>query len=105
MPLTNQYLWLTEGAVSIDIAAPADRLYDLVADMPHMGDWSNECRAVEWTGGTTGPAVGATFLGHNAIGPGGMIRWSRKGRVLVAERGREFAFVTQEGGREGVVWR
>jgi hypothetical protein len=25
--------------------------------------------------------------------------------VLTAERGREFAFVTEEGGREGVIWR
>jgi hypothetical protein len=105
MPPKNQLFWLTTDAVSVEIAASADRLYDLVADLPRMGNWSNECRAVEWTGGATGPAVGARFVGHNAIGPRGMIKWSRKGRVLVADPGREFAFVTEEGGREGVVWR
>ncbi len=34
-----------------------------------------------------------------------MIKWSRRGTVRVAERGREFAFATEEGGQEGVVWR
>src|SRR5262249_21117004 len=38
-------------------------------------------------------------------GPFGLMRWSRRGRVLTAERGREFAFATEEGGREGTVWR
>jgi hypothetical protein len=33
------------------------------------------------------------------------MRWSRHGRVLVADRGREFAFATEEGGRESTVWR
>ena len=33
------------------------------------------------------------------------MKWSRKGTVLAADRGREFAFATEEGGREGVIWR
>jgi hypothetical protein len=33
------------------------------------------------------------------------MKWSRRGRVLVADTGREFAFVTEEGGRESTVWR
>ena len=33
------------------------------------------------------------------------MRWSRHGRVLAADPGREFAFVTEEGGRESTVWR
>jgi hypothetical protein len=33
------------------------------------------------------------------------MRWSRHGRVLAAERGRQFAFATEEGGRESTVWR
>ena len=32
-------------------------------------------------------------------------RWSRRGRVLTADPGREFAFATEEGGREGCLWR
>jgi hypothetical protein len=33
------------------------------------------------------------------------MRWSRAGRVLAGECGKEFAFVTEEGGRESTVWR
>lgn len=33
------------------------------------------------------------------------MRWSRHGRVLAVDPGREFTFVTEEGGRESTVWR
>ena len=105
MPTNNQRWWLTTDGESLVVAAPADRIYDLVADLPRMGEWSPECHNVEWEGGATGPAAGARFVGHNRTGPRGFIRWSRRGRVLVADRGREFAFVTEEGGRESTVWR
>jgi hypothetical protein len=32
------------------------------------------------------------------------MKWSRRGRVLVADPGREFTFVTEEGGHESTVW-
>jgi uncharacterized membrane protein len=97
--------WLTTDHVDVVIDAPAERIYDMVADLTRMGEWSNECAQVEWVDGATGPAAGARFVGHNRTGPRGVIKWSRRGRVLVAERGREFAFATEEGGQEGVVWR
>ncbi|MDQ6847655.1 MAG: SRPBCC family protein [Candidatus Dormibacteraeota bacterium] len=75
--------------VRTEIAAAAEAIYDLVADMPGMGRWSPECERVEWTGGATGPAVGATFTGHNR---NGRRSWSTHGTVTVAERGREFTF-------------
>jgi hypothetical protein len=37
-------------------------------------------------------------------GPGKRIKWSRHGRVLSAEPGEEFTFVTEEGGRESTKW-
>ena len=70
-----------------------------------MGEWSPECLRVEWVEGATGPAVGATFLGHNEGGPRKVMKSSRRGRVLTAERGREFAFVTEEGGHDSTLWR
>jgi hypothetical protein len=105
VPPKNQRWWLTTDSVSVVVDAPAEQIYDLVADMPRMGEWSNECARVEWTNGATAAEPNATFIGHNHTGPRGMIRWSRRGRVLTAERGREFAFATEEGGREGVIWR
>jgi uncharacterized membrane protein len=97
--------WLRHDSASVVIQAPAERIYELAADLPRMGDWSPECRRVEWLDGSTAPAAGAAFIGHNQGGPGGLMRWSRRGRVLTAEPGREFAFVTEEGGRESTEWR
>ncbi len=101
----NQRFWLTTDEVSIAIDAPAEQIYDMVADLPRMGEWSPECAAVEWSDGASGPAVGARFVGHNRTGPRGLIKWSRRGRVVAADRGREFAFATEEGGVEGTTWR
>lgn len=105
MPPKNQRFWLTSDEVSTVIDAPAEQLYDMIADLSRMGEWSPECAAVEWIDGATGPAVGARFVGHNCTGPRGLIKWSRRGTVRAAERGREFAFATEEGGREGTIWR
>jgi uncharacterized membrane protein len=101
----NQRWWLTQDSDSVLIDAPAERIYDLVADMPRMGEWSPECQRVDWTDDSDCPVPNATFVGHNRGGPFGLMKWSRRGRVLTADRGREFAFVTEEGGREGTVWR
>lgn len=76
-------------SVSVHVDAPADEVYDLVADLPRMGQWSPECTSVAWRGGATGASVGARFRGWNRRGP---IRWFTDGVVIEAERGRAFAF-------------
>lgn len=91
----------TSDEARIRIEATPERVYDLVADMPRMGEWSPECQRCEWTDDATGPSVGARFLGHNRLGP---YRWSMGGTVVAAERGREFAFLTAEGRKEGTRW-
>jgi hypothetical protein len=101
----NQRWWLTEDRAEVVVDAAADVLYDMVSDLPRIGEWSPECEGVDWEDGTTIPVEGTRFIGHNAVGPGRRIRYTRRGRVLIADRGREFAFITEEGGREGVVWR
>lgn len=105
MPASRGRWWLTHDSQQIVINADPGRIYDLVSDLPRMGEWSPECERVEWTGGSTTAAEGARFVGHNRGGPFRRVRWSRHGRVLVADPGREFAFVTEEGGRESTVWR
>jgi hypothetical protein len=104
-PNRSSRWWLRQDSQSVVIEATAERIYQLVADLPRMGDWSPECRQVEWLAGSTGPAVGATFIGHNRGGPLGLMKWSRRGRVLAADPDREFAFATEEGGRESTQWR
>ena len=97
--------WLRHDSQSVVIQAPAERIYSLVADLPRMGDWSPECRRAEWLDDADGPVEGARFVGHNQGGPFGLMKWSRRGRVVTAVPAREFAFATEEGGREGVEWR
>ncbi len=101
----NQRWWLTEDSVELEIEAGADELYGMVSDLPRIGEWSPECESVDWEGDVTVPVANTTFVGHNAVGPGRRIRYSRHGRVLVADPGREFAFITDEGGRESTAWR
>jgi uncharacterized protein YndB with AHSA1/START domain len=97
--------WLTHDSRETVIQAAPEIVYDLMSDMPRMGEWSPECQRVEWLGDSSKPGIGATFVGHNEGGPRKLMKWSRRGRVLAADRGREFAFVTEEGGRESTEWR
>ncbi len=105
MPASTGRWWLTTDSQQIEINADPERIYGLISDLPRMGEWSPECERVEWTDGSSTAAVGARFTGYNRGGPFRLMRWSRRGRVLTADPGREFAFVTEEGGRESTVWR
>jgi uncharacterized protein YndB with AHSA1/START domain len=96
---------LTHDSYDLVIDATPELLYDMVSDLPRIGEWSPECERVEWEGDVTAPVEGTTFVGHNAVGPGRRIRYSRHGEVLAAQRGREFTFITDEGGRQSTLWR
>jgi Polyketide cyclase / dehydrase and lipid transport len=91
----------TYAEANTDVHASPATLYDLVSDVRRMGDWSPECRHCEWIDGATGPVVGARFKGTNRRG---VARWSTKPRVVVADAGREFAFVTGHLGRDMTRW-
>jgi hypothetical protein len=105
MPFNNGRFWLTQDSQNAVITADPVNVYELVADLPRMGEWSPECERVEWSYGTSRATEGAEFVGHNRGGPFKRFRWSRHGRVLTADRGREFAFITDEGARESTLWR
>lgn len=91
------------GSESIDIAAPAERVYDLVADVTRMGQWSPECYRCVWLDGATRAEVGARFRGYNRVGP---YRWERMAVITAADRGRDFSFTTLDdhNGREQTQW-
>ncbi len=74
---------------SVRIAAPPELVYDLVSDLPRMGEWSPESIGGEWLDGGRGE-VGDWFEGHNRRGER---EWTRRSEVAVADRGREFTFV------------
>ena len=75
--------------VSIEINASPEAVYDLVSDLPRMGEWSPENIGGEWQGGGSGQ-VGDRFIGHNRAGER---TWSAPVMVTQAERGRCFEFV------------
>lgn len=87
----------SQDQVSLHIAAPASKLYDLVTDIANMGRLSPECTGGTWLDGATGPAVGARFKGTNKRG---MARWSTTNTVMAAEPGRQFTFRTKDSGTE-----
>lgn len=91
----------TQGQASTDVDASPTALYDVVSDVRRIGEWSPECRRCEWIGGASGPVVGARFKGSNRRG---VARWSTKPRVVVADPGRDFAFVTGHLGRDMTRW-
>jgi hypothetical protein len=74
---------------SLPVAAPADAVYELLADLPRMGEWSPECEQVTWRNGATSSVKGAQFWGHNRVGS---LRWVTQGQIVVAEVGRHLAF-------------
>jgi Polyketide cyclase / dehydrase and lipid transport len=91
----------TYGEARTEVHASPVALYEIVSDVCRMGEWSPECRRCEWIEGATGPAVGARFKGTNQHG---VARWSNTPRVVVADSGREFAFVTGHLGRDMTRW-
>ncbi|MCB0998205.1 MAG: SRPBCC family protein [Acidimicrobiales bacterium] len=75
--------------ISRDIAASPEAVYDAIADVTRMGEWSEECYACEWRDGVAEAHVGAMFDGHNRNGEH---VWTSQGKVVEAERGRSFVF-------------
>jgi hypothetical protein len=92
------------GQESIQIAAATEDVYDLIADVTRMGEWSPECYRCKWLDGATTAGVGARFRGYNRLG---RFRWATTAVVAVAERGHEFAFmvVHDKTGRDETMWR
>jgi uncharacterized protein YndB with AHSA1/START domain len=76
-------------SVSREIAAPPERVWALIADLPRMGEWSPECTGGRWIGEPQGPEVGARFRGTNQSG---RKRWSTRSQVSESAAPEVFAF-------------
>ena len=90
-----------KGSASTHIAASPEKVYALISDVTRMGDWSPETVKCEWVDGATGPAAGARFKGTNKLG---IMRWSTKPTVEVAEPGKEFTFATGNPQKPATRW-
>ena len=88
-------------SASTDIAADPKVVYDLISDLPRMGEWSPENCGGKWRGGASGPAVGAKFKGKNKIG---WRQWSTDVVVTEATAPEAFAFKVSAMGMPVADW-
>jgi Polyketide cyclase / dehydrase and lipid transport len=92
-----------QGSATVHMTAPADKIWDLIADVRNTPRFSPEVFDAEWLDGATGPELGARFRGHvkrNEIGP---VYWTTC-RVTACEPGREFGFEVLVGDRPVNNW-
>ena len=86
--------------VEATIPASPEAVYDLIADIPRMSEWSPETTATEWIKGSSTAVEGARFKGTNRLGKAS---WSTKPVITEAERGAAFEFKVP--GKSGPTWR
>lgn len=88
-------------SVTRDIAASPEKIWEMVTDLPRMGEWSPENQGGSWAKGATGPAVGATFRGRNK---NGKKVWSTSVKVNACDAPRRFSFGLMVGGKNWCDW-
>jgi hypothetical protein len=79
------------GRVETTVDAPIDAVWRVVADVTRVGEWSHECRRVEWLDGATAAAPGVRFRGTNKAGPW---TWSRVNEIVAADAPRRLVWRT-----------
>jgi uncharacterized protein YndB with AHSA1/START domain len=87
-------------SVTVHMAAPPARVWELVSDVTRIGEYSPET----FEAGATGPAVGAKFRGHVKRNRKFPIYWTTC-TVLASEPGREFGFGVGPADKPLNVWR
>jgi uncharacterized protein YndB with AHSA1/START domain len=86
---------------TIHIAAPAEKIWAMVTDLPRMAEWSPENTGGTWAGGATGAALGARFKGTNA---NGKRTWRTATKVTACDAPTYFAFDTMVGPKSFSRW-
>ncbi|MFI5798669.1 SRPBCC family protein [Streptomyces sp. NPDC051677] len=85
------------------INAEPQRVWALVSDVDLMPTMSEELQSIEWVGGCSGPAVGATFVGHSkheALG-----EWATTSHIIEYEPPRLFAWAVEDLQCPTAIWR
>lgn len=89
--------------VPIVIAAPLERVWDLVSDIDLIPRTSPELQSVEWLDGRSGPGLGARFVGRNKHPAFG--EWSTVSVVVEYEPPRVFAWAVGDPECPSTIWR
>ncbi len=101
---TGPYPQMVRGSVTVHVAAPAERVWGLLADVRRIGEFSPETFEAEWLDGASGPEVGARFRGHVRRNGRGPVYWTTC-TVVASDPGCEFAFGVGGTGRTLNTWR
>jgi len=65
-----------QDSVTVHMAAPPARIWELVSDVTQIGRFSPETFEAEWLDGARGPEVGARFWGHVRRNERGPVYWT-----------------------------
>ncbi len=88
-------------AVEIDVAAPAPTVWVLASDINTPARFSPEFQGAEWN--EEGPALGATFKGHNKHERVG--EWTTTSTITAYEDGRVFEWTVGDVENKTGRWR
>jgi polyketide cyclase/dehydrase/lipid transport protein len=93
---------LDHDSVSLHIDAPAEVIYEMVADVTRTPEFSPEILWCKWLDGATGPAVGARFAARNKVPR--RPPWTNKPVVTIVDPGKTFEVSRTEKFAGTVVW-
>jgi uncharacterized protein YndB with AHSA1/START domain len=86
--------------VATEIAAPPAVVWDLVTDINLSAGFQDEFQEARWLDGD-GPALGASFRGHNRLGER---EWETTSYVVAYEPEREFGWAVSDRDDPGATW-
>ena len=88
---------MAQESVTVVVNRSPTDVFDAVADITRMGEWSPECVAGRWVAPATGPEIGAKFEGDNIakLGPVTLKRWTTTSEVTECTAGEVFEFVAE----------
>ena len=79
------------ACVEVVVDATPDQVWDVVSDPTRTGEWSHECRSVDWVGAVREARPGARFRGGNKAG---RWSWSRTCELVTVDAPREITWRT-----------
>lgn len=91
-------------SVTVRMAAPPERVWDLITDIRNTGRWSPETIEARWMDGADAPAVGVRFRGKVKRNGRGPVYWTVC-EIIACEPAREFAFAVVMRGQKLNTWR
>jgi uncharacterized protein YndB with AHSA1/START domain len=87
--------------VGVDVAAPPDTVWQVIADPVRTSEWSHECTGAEFLDGATESGLNVRFRGANRHG---RTTWSRVCTIFTFVPSGEFGYVTSGDQGDATAW-